>query len=355
MLEAPHQLPAGLHEELAAALGGFRIDSPVAFSFAGERPIDVRTLQFSSGWERAMAAPTESSETDLLVEGIQATFYDRCYARRVDGGVSAPTQAIAPDPEFSRRLAKANASSEHWDKGWIVHQLGQHGQVFVRKGDRERAAMPGALISEAVLGMSPQIGASVSIRAPRESLDAQPGYYFAFGETLDELADQLTLVRLYFHCAAEGAILLMNELTVALNRFFIPFQLKAPAAPTLYRRTDTVVLYIGARYFTITARVVSQLRDAVPLEAAVPLFTKRLWPGIGVAVDPVSGASFGISRCRLAAEGIVDAWREGSQEIGARFTAVAARFAAAGLSLAQPYLGPGVVDKFNVPELAKLP
>ena len=355
MLEAPPRLPAGLHEELAAALGGFRINSPVAYSFAGEQPIDVRTLQFPSGWERAAAAPTESSATELLVKGIQATFYDRCYARRLGAREFAPTQAIAADPDFARRLAKANAGCEHWDKGWIIHQLGQNGQVFVRKGDRERAAMPGAFISEAVLGMPPQIGASVSIRAPRESLDAQPGYYFAFGETLDELADQLNLVRFYFHCGAESAVLLMNELTAALNRFFIPFQLKAPAAPTLYRRTDAAVLYIGARYFTITARVAAQLRDAVPLEAVVPLFTKRLWPGIGVAVEPGTGDSFGTHRCRLAAEGIVNAWREGSQEVGARFAAVAARFAAAGLDLAQPYLGPGRVDPFNIPEPAKLP
>jgi hypothetical protein len=352
MLEVLPLLPAGLHEELAAALGGFRIDSPVAFSFAGEPPIDVRTLEFSSGWGR-IAAPTENPETDLLVSGIQATFYDRCYARRLSGRESV--QAIAADPEFSSRLTKANAGIEHWDKGWIIHQLGQNGQVFVRKGDRERAAMPGTFISEAVLGSPPQIGASVSIRAPCESFDAQPGYYFAFGETLDELADQWSLVRFYFHCGAESAVLLMSELTAALNRFFIPFQLKAPATPTLYRRTDAVVLYIGARYFTITARIVAQLRGAVPLEAAVPLFTKPLWPGIGVAVDPGTGASFGSSRCRLAAEGIVDAWREGSQEIDARLAAVAARFTAAALNLAKPYLGPGVVDSFNIPEPAELP
>src|SRR5262249_34046324 len=153
------------------------------------------------------------------------------------------------------------------------------GQVFVRKGDRERAAMPGAFISEAVLGMAPQIGAGVSVRAPRETLDVQPGYYFAFGETLDELADQLSLTRFYFHCGADNAVALIAGLTSALNRFQVPFQLKAPAIPALYGRTDAAVLYIGARYFTITARLVGELRQSVPLESRVPLFTKPLWPG----------------------------------------------------------------------------
>jgi hypothetical protein len=355
MSEVPHDLPAKLSSELASALGAFAIQSPFAFSFGGDQPIDVRTLQLGPGWGAGPPAPTEHAEADLLVRGIQATLYDRCYAHRLDASASAPTQAVVADPEFAGRLAGSNASREHWDKGWVIHQLGPNGQVFVRKGDRERAAMPGAFISDAVVGMAPQIGASVSVRAPRETLDAQPGYYFAFGETLDELADQLSLVRFYFHCGADGAVLLIGGLTSALNHFQVPFQLKAPAMPTLYGRTDAAVLYIGARYFTITARIVAQVRETVPLESSVPLFTKRLWPGIGVAVEPGSGESFGTHRCRLAAEGIVDAWREESQDVQARLAATEARFAAAGLDLNRPWLGPGGLDLFILPNGATLP
>jgi hypothetical protein len=353
MYEAPRGMPAELNSELAAALGAFVIQSPVAFSFAGERPIDIRTLQLTPGWGGAAPAPIEPVEDGFLIRAIQATFYDRCYAHRL-GGSGFPAQAVAADPELTRQLAKANATIEHWDKGWVIHQLGPNGQVFVRKGDRERAAMPGAFISEAVLGMTPQIGASVSVRAPRETLDVQPGYYFAFGETLDELADQMSLVRFYFHCGVEGAVLLIGELTSALNRFQVPFQLKTPAVATLYGRTDAAVLYIGARYFTITAGIVAQVRKTVPLESNVPLFTKQLWPGVGFAVEPGSGESFGTHRCRLAAEGIIGAWREGSQDVRARLAAIAARFAAADLDLNRPWLGPGGVDFFILPEAAKL-
>src|SRR5262249_26203177 len=331
MCEAPRVMPAELSTELASALGAFVIQSPFAFTFAGEQPIDVRTMHIGPSWGGAAPTPAESSEADLLVRGIQTAFYDRCYAHRLGGPNSAPTQAVAADPEFATRLAKANATREHWDKGWVIHQLGQNGQVFVRKGDRERAAMAGAFISEAVLGMAPQIGASVSVRAPRETLDVQPGYYFAFGQTLDELADQLSLLRFYFHCGSDDAVVLIAGLTAALNRFQVPFQLKAPAIATLYGRTDAAVLYIGARYFTITARIAAQLRESVALESSVPLFTKRLWPGIGVAVEPGSGESFGTHRCRLAAEGIVKAWREGEQDVPARLAAISTLFAADGL------------------------
>ena len=152
--------------------------------------------------------------------------------------------------------------------------------------------------------MTPQIGASVSIRVPRETLEAQPGYYFVFGDTLDELADQLGLIRFYFNCRADGAATLVGELSAALNRFQTPFQLKTPTAPALYGRTDAAVLYVSARYFSIVARIVMQICDVMLLDAAVPMFTKPLWPGIGVAMEPGSGESFGSHRCRLTAEAL---------------------------------------------------
>jgi hypothetical protein len=356
MFEMPLGMQTDLSTELAAVFGAFTIHSPSAFSFAGEPPVDTRATQNPPAWNTpALPPPGDSSDTESLVRAVQGTLYDRCYARRLGGPAAPPSRMDAADPEFTRQLAQANAGRERWDKGWVIHQLGPNGQVFVRKGERERAAMPGAFISETVMGMAPQIGGSVSIRAPRESVDVQPGYYFAFGETLDELAEQLSLVRFYFHCSADSAVLLIGELTEALNRFQVPFQLKTPAIRTLYGRTDAAVLYTGARYVAITARIIAGLRHHVPLEPAVPLFTKPLWPGIGAAVEPGSGESFGMHRCRLAAEGIVDAWRNGSQDVPARFTAVAARFTAAGIDFARPYAGPDGVDLFDVPGLVQLP
>ena len=324
----------------------------MAFSFDGEPESDVRSFQ-SAPVSGAASAPGD----DMLVKAIQAVLYDRCYARRRPrASTGGATQAAPPDIEFARRLAAANAGRERWDRGWVIHQFGPNGQAFVRKGDRERVAVPGAFIFDAAPGMTPQIGSSVSVRAPSETYEAQPGYYFAFGETLDELADNLSLTRLYFHCRADDAALLVSELTGALNRFQTPFQLKTPTAPSLYGRTDAAVLYVGGRYFPITARIVAFVREKVRLEAATPLFTKTLWPGIGAAVEPGTGESFGSHRCRLMAEGIVDAWRRGEQErASALCRNVEARFAAAGLDLRRPWLGPGGVDPFNQPQQAKLP
>ena len=340
----PDRRPS-LPEELVAAVDKFDIRSPVTFSYEGEPGIDVRSLPSAPGISGAAAKSDE-----LLVKAIQTTFYERCYTRR-----GTPSKAAAPDSEFARRLAAANKGRERWDKGWVIHQFGPNGQAFVRKGDRERIAVPGAFIFDGAPGATAQIGAAVSVRAMSETFDAQPGYYFAFGEALDELADSFSLTRVYFHCASENAASLVAELTTALNRFQTPFQLKAPTAPGLYGRADAAVLYVGLRYFPITARLIDEIRKDVALETTTPLFTKTLWPGVGAAVEPGTGESFGQHRCRLTAEGIVDAWRQGEQTALARLTAVEGRFAAAGLDLSRPWLGASGVDPFATPHPARLP
>jgi hypothetical protein len=340
-------MPVGLEAELIAAFGAFNILTPFSFSFMGEPAIDASSASAGAGWT---GAPTEANPEQLLVRAIQASFYDRCYTRRLGDAPDRPDRQLpVDDADFVRRLAEANASRERWDPDWMIYRLGANGQVFVRKGERERMAMPGAFISDFVFGQALQIGASVRLRAPREATGVQPGYYFAFGEMLDESAEQLSLVRFYFHCAAENAARLLGALTSALNRFQVPFQLKAPMSPALYGRTDAVVLYVAARFFDIVARIVFSLPERESLARSTPLFTKELWPGIGVAVEPGTGESFGSHRCRLCAEGIVDVWREGKQDASARLTAAVARFAMAGLDITRPYLGAGWVDLFSLP------
>jgi len=347
--------PRAIEPDVASALGAVTILAPFAFSFAGEPPVGVGAAHVSQSPPRAgFGRQTDLTSEGRLAEAIQKTMYDRCYAHRL-----GDTRARANDeaaPSFARSLIEANAGRERWEPGWVIYQFGANGQIFVRKGERQRIAMPGGFSSDVLPGEALQVGARVSLYVPREAIGLQPGYYFALGETLDELAEQLSLIRFYFHCGAEAAAALLRAMTSALNRFQVPFQLKAPIRRSLYGRTDAVVLYVGVRYFVIIARIIeSVVYDRLTLAPSVPLFTKCLWPGIGVAVEPLTRESFGMHRCRLAAEGIVDAWREGRQDLTARVTAVRARFAEAGLDLARPYLGPGWVDLFSLPSPARLP
>lgn len=327
-------LASGQREELAVALDRFSYHTPWVFGFDGT-PVNVP------------AGPGAAGGPAPLLQALQSVFYDRCYTRRAE----TPEVMAAADLGLAGRLSAANAGREGWDRGWAVFQIGAGGQVLVRKGDRERMAVPGAFLTEAMVGMAAQVGSTVSLRVPRESMDAQPGYYFAFGETLDELADQLSIVRIYFNVRGEAAPALFRALTELLNRYQTPFQLKAPVVPGGYHRADAAVLYVGARYFPIVARIVAGIRERVALDEPVPLFTKRLWPGIGIAMDPGSGESFGMHRSRLVADGLVQAWSRGSS----RLEAVAEAFVASGLDLARPWLGAGAADCFDRPREVVLP
>src|SRR5215208_5866006 len=103
MSEAPCGLAAEPREELAAALDRFTIHSFWTFEFDHEPIVDVR-----------MAPPVPMLEGDHapLLRAIQATFYDRCYARRSARAASMPS----PEPDFVRCLGAANTSRDRWDK-----------------------------------------------------------------------------------------------------------------------------------------------------------------------------------------------------------------------------------------------
>jgi len=102
---------------------------------------------------------------------------------------------------------------------------------------------------------------------------------------------------------------------------------------------------------TLSLRIVRDLPLTVTDQMlfSTPLFSWQLQPGIGVAEDPNTGESFGMHRCRLTAEGIVDAWQRGDQSPEGRIRAIAARFTQNGCKLELPHLGAGSVDLDDVP------
>ena len=75
------------------------------------------------------------------------------------------------------------------------------------------------------------------------------------------------------------------------------------------------------------------------LRSGSPAFTLPLARGVALAEYVTGdGGSFGTSRCRLLAEGLVDAHEHRARSLPERLDAVAARFAARGLDLDAPHL-----------------
>ena len=237
-----------------------------------------------------------------LVRALQSALYHRVYCHHHDEK-PGPPRAVQPSPTTIEQLSRAHTSVERWDPGWHIHGLGTDGAVLVSRGDRSRHALAGEYITEAVTFQQPVIGAKVRIRAPRDSETIQLGFYFMFGETLGDLWDEQSTLRYYVNASHEATPLLVRYLSETLNRFQVPYRMKALTDPAAYTRADSTVLYTSRRYHSIVARI---LRDtpaepAAALRDRAPLFSRPLRPGVGLAVDPSNGESFGMHRCRLVA------------------------------------------------------
>lgn len=327
---------------LEAVLARIAIHSATVYAVDGER-IEV------GGTAPAMTDPMQAPP---ILAQLQHHLYERCYL----AGFARPHQdaALASGDDLCAELAAQNPGRELWDAGWTISQLRSTGEVIVTKQSATRRVWAGEFLN-AEPGMPPRVGSLVRLHVPRESPTMQPGFYFAFGETLGDQVEESRYVRFYFNTSAEHSPALMHDLIALLNRFFVPFRFKCLSMRSSYGRPDAAVLFIAPRFYRIGAALVARVHAAhrTRLRPEVPLFTKGLAHGVGFAEDPANGESFGMSRCRVVAEGVWNAFRAGAHGVQASLPIVVEQFRRYGLDAERPWLNPGSVDDgFRFPEAA---
>lgn len=328
--------------------------TPSALLFAG-KPLDadLNPGGANSAVTGRDPAPGEDGGRGPVFAALRHAIYVHCFARRFTGTLPPPSPVydpdFVPDERLAMQLSEANQSRSGWEPGWEVCRIGADREIQVRNGDRYRNVPAGHYAFTAGPGMLPRIGDHVSLQVLRESFLVQPGMYFAYGETLEDQFDRFDSLRFYFHLDPQGAPELVGCLTTTLNRFQIPFQFKCQKYRENYDRVDAAVLYVARRYSDIVYRLVMECAAGNDrnLRPAVPLFTKRIHPGIGVADDPVGNVSFGEDRCDVIAAALWDVRREGQLDPRAFIEALQRRFTSKGISWLRPYLNPGRVEMFD--------
>jgi hypothetical protein len=328
---------------LADALRHLVILSPHEYTFGGQTiPVPLQP---------DAAAGTVVSSQERMLNALQAQFYATVYNRAFTATV-AP-QAPPRFTDMTNELSRANPGRERWDHGWQVYQAMPNGIVQAHKRGKAQMFYAGQYMpvgAPADPRAVPQNGAIISAYLAKEMRNFQEGFYVALSENVQPYYEQATLVRIYWHMRPDGAVPILRQLISRFNRFQVPFRFKCLAYAELYDRFDTGVLFVGRRQWDITALLVQELYAEVKayLKPEVPLFTKRLAAGLAFAEDPGTGDSFGMSRCRLIAEGVWDAYQHGLQTEPARLQGIAAAFARAGISSERPWLNPGSVDTYDV-------
>ena len=311
--------------ELAPILEALQIHDASGFSFQGE------TFALSSGNE------AEGKLRDLL--------YERCYMRRIN---TAQEQRYSTGEGNSlvAELQASNAARSRWQSGWRIESVQNGGWISAKRDGIKRTFAPGEFITKEGPGMPLRTGANVDVYFAVESTHMQPGFYFAFGETVADESDGNSLLRFYWHLDPAGAPLLLHSLSTLLNRFQVPYRFKCLTHPGAYVRTDSAVLFVTSRWYQIAARLLRDARRsvAVHLRPESPLFTKALTAGLAFAEDPGGNQSFGMHRCTALAKTIFDV----AQSCGALpVSEVEERLAERGISVPFPYLNPGSVDIYE--------
>jgi|GEM_PF-1560414 len=325
--------------------------------------------------ETALGAPvSESPWVAGLLQAVYQGWYCRSGVTGTGTGIGTgtgtatnPDTGTAPAPaawsqaggqDLLPALRAANAGRERWDGGWSIAAVEADGRVAVEKGGQVRLVLPGEYVTRDGPGLAPRYGAAVHLRAPREGVDYQPGFYFAFSETLGPSSTTAAWVRLYWHVAAAAAPALVASLTSRLNLYQVPFRLKTLRQAAHYVRPDAAVLYVERRHYQAAAALAAEAYGEVAagLRPAVPLFSKPLAPGLGVAEDPgVGGESFGWQRCRFVAEGLWRAAQAGAATAEDRLAAVVAHLEARGVDLDHPHLCRSRVDLYDPPAALRGP
>lgn len=338
--------------EIEQVCTDLQIHSESTYTFRGELnqlevPPSVAATKLEAKSTHAEPANTETSK--LLVHSLRDLFYNKCYIRDcvVDPSMSVDANQLMSD------LKLANNTIDTWDEGWKIYQIDPNGRVSVQKADRSRTANPGEFTKHSYTGMPLKNGDIVSLRVYPGSIHMSDSFYFAFGANLSDQFDEFSLLRFYFNVSADKAAPLLSTLSQRLNYYAIPYRFKTLSWPQLYRRADGTVLYVARRYYPIVASLLYELRAyfSSQLRTEVPMFCKVFLPGLGLAEDPRNGESFGMHRCRLMAQGLVNAWYDGTQSSELRLYVIRDCFAQDGIDWERPYLNRSSMDLPSVETL----
>ena len=274
-----------------------------------------------------------------LRESLQHHLYSHVYTQ---GRVSAARVTRLPDPvageAFVDRLSAANVGTGAWQDGWELRlRLDRGGVLASRQGLLVRAdADQWRPVDE-----TDPPTTDVSLRLAKEARARQPSFYIALSDVVLDV-DRERLVRVYWNVPPAGAPGLVRHVTVLLNAARVPFGLKLVNDPGAYDRCDAAVLYLPRDRWPEVAPVLTRVHAGVraSLRASVPVFTRRLAPGLGLAEDPEDRESFGLSRCAVVAEGLVRAAEAGRTTVQDRVVSVLGCFAEEGIDPDRAHLEP---------------
>ena len=252
----------------------------------------------------------ENQQRTNLIQALTNTIYSRFYCGITPENVTNKIPSKSERAAFMEILSKANTSKDGLDYNWTIYNVEASGNAFVKKNDALRWLQPNGYYFADPNQKKPALNTKVNLIKTREKKDIQPVFYHVFSNEM--FPQEVALGRIYWNVTPEGAPVLIKEITTALNEYKIPFQFKCLNHPELYVRTDSAVLYLDKKHVQIVSILLKSIIENLKpyLVDRIPLFTKKLFKGVGYAEDPGKGQSFGMSRSIAIAEAIFESFQK---------------------------------------------
>lgn len=254
---------------------------------------------------------------------------------------------------FYQQLHDSNFGKGYFQRGWSVLKEENDGSLAIKKGDLRLHIQRDKHLLEA--DKSASVGDIIAVKMPKNVV--QSGFYMAVGNAglyrNHDLKNQVT-VRIYFNLTPSGAINVMGNLTQCLNKENIPFQFKVLYHPKSYNRYDSGVLYFDKRDYATVRQFLNYIyiENKRNFKSEIPLFTKKLAPGLGLAEEPdkkfAERESFGVNRCQIIANGLLEAWYQGDNSPQGKIKAIIGQFSHLGIDLKRVHLNVHSEDIYQV-------
>jgi HopA1 effector protein family len=265
---------------------------------------------------------------------------------------------LGVDVVFNQQLHDSNYGEGYFQPGWSILREETDGSLAVIKGglrlhiERNQHLRPSNKYAS--------VGDVVAIKMPKNIV--QNGFYMAVGNAglyrYEDSQHQQVTVRIYFNFTPSGATSVMGSLTKYLNEAKIPFQFKVLYHPKDYKRHDSGVLYFDKQDYEVVKQFLNlvYLENQAHFKPEIPLFTKQIAPGLGLAEEPdqkfAERESFGMNRCQIIANGLLEVWYQRDNSSQGRMKSIIGQFSRVGIDLDSVHLNANSEDIYTVLDLS---
>ncbi|MDZ8227298.1 MULTISPECIES: T3SS effector HopA1 family protein [unclassified Nostoc] len=362
LLNSPQtQQESGLTGQLLDVLQDIVRKIEIKSDFSIHHP-DYKPLELpSEAVERFQKMPTQMQQKYLSLQ-LRSFLYGIYYngsmrsALALDGegnGLSLDLENntfLGVDVGFYKQLHESNFGEGYFDPGWSVLREERDRSLAVTKGGLRLHIQRNKHLQPAEVAAV--VGDSVAIKMPKNRV--QNGFYMAVSNAgfnyIEDVKILPVTIRIYINVTPEGAVAMMGSLTQRLNDLAIPFSFKVLYNPKEYQRYDSGVLYFDKRDYEVVRQVLKTFYQEHQLhfKPEIPLFTKQLALGLGLAEEPdqkfAIQESFGMNRCQIVANGLLEAWYQGDESIEERMQSILGQFFHLGIDLQRPYVNANSED-----------